>query len=92
VPSISKVVGLIGGLVMPGGAIVLSLIIWLQGADGISNWQMLVIAFAAGGVAMQQREVVKRLSSIEARLDTFQTKEGCRDLHTADNRARGASA
>ena len=89
-PSMSKVVGLIGGVIMPGGAIVLSFALWLQGPTGISNWQMLVIAFAAGGIVMQQREVVTRLGKIETRLDTFQTKEGCRDLHTADNRARGA--
>lgn len=91
-------IGQIFGLGLPGVGMVLSIAFVLF--EGIttgrfSDWQLIVVAFAAGGLAMQQRQILNTmvtkadLSDLRMELSQkYQTKVECATHHRG--RAAGA--
>lgn len=99
--------GQFGGVFLPGAGIILSVVLAaFQALPGsqVGIWQLLVVAFAAGGLVMQQRQITRDIKEIkdnyitktymvafEERIKvTYQTKEGCDELHNGNSKGHHA--
>jgi hypothetical protein len=76
---------------LPTGAITGLIVLFLfqLGVGGLSDWQLVVIAFAAGGLAMQQRQILRTMVTKE---DLATLKMELSETYQHKEHKRGASA